>query len=409
MIKNLLTKIFRGSNKNEGVQAQLELLMQQNALLQQQLNQSRIAEAQKHVTLNPQGMENEKINANLEVCVDTDYTERTQKDIRPIDFSKMDYNKLDDETKLNMKADLKEKLFEVGIDNIVETCEEYPTELLQAYLISLMCANNTYQAEYTNIDSMSRQAIINSIDEISFDNFCTAMKNKGFEVNPPSENQVKKLKELGFVGKMPKTSLGASKLIQSVVGETDNTPSEKQIARINTLIDKLGFQGEDYQYKTKHEASKVINDLQAIADEVLGQEKASPEQIRYYGQLLKACGKRLTQKRKEEAHNFTKKEISEAITKLKAELPDVATEGQVNYLVSLHQRLMIAYNIDDLKVLTKQGATDLIDKLNREVLYMETRRYQKSLTMKAIKEMTSKEVTDMIKQIQADKKDQKAV
>ena len=33
---------------------------------------------------------------------------------------------------------------------------------MQAYLISLMCANNTYQSEFTNIDSMSRNDIIST-------------------------------------------------------------------------------------------------------------------------------------------------------------------------------------------------------------------------------------------------------
>lgn len=402
MLKNLLNNLFGGNNTKKEV----EFLKQQNEMLMNEIRKNNTK-----VVCNSQGMDKTNIDANLEVSVDVDYTDKLGADIRGINYNTVDFNKASDEVRYKMKSELRDDIFDGGIENVIATCEKYPTELLQQYLVSLMCANGTYHPENFNIDSLTREYIIASIDEISFDNFKVAMKVKGFEVNPPSKAQLDKLKELGFTGTV-RTSLGASQLIQSVVGKADTKPSDKQIERINALIQRLNYQGEDTSYNTKFEASKVIEHLQKIADETLGAEKASESQIRYYGQLLQSCNKRLTKDRKAFAHSCSKAEISKAIEELKIELkekhPEVS-KGQVDYLVSLHQSLMLPYNIDELKKLTKEEGTKLIEKLNADVLYMETRRYQASMTMADIKKMSSTEVSAMIKQIRADRKDQRAV
>lgn len=447
MIKNLLNKLFRGNKNNEELQAlkeQNEMLMaQMQDLMTKMMNSNEqvakevavdvakevvheeiveevieVVEEKREMPkmfLNKQDLKEdmEKIGVKEELKVEAEIKleEGLAKDIRPVDMRDLDYSKLSDDRKLDMKAELRESIFKGGIENVATVCDEYPTELLQHYLISLMCANNTYQAEFVNVESMSREQIIASIDEINFDNFKEVMSKKGITVKEPSEGQIKKLKELG-VNKMPKTSFGASEIIKSFVGESDNKPTESQIKRINALVERLGLQGEEVTYKTKYDASKIIGELQAKADEVLGAEPATKEQIRYYAQLLKACNKRLTQSRKEFAHSCTKKQISEEIEKLKEELKTLhpyVSEGQLNYLISLHQMLMLSFNIDDLKKLTKEEGTELISKLRREYLYMETRRYQASLTMKAINDMTDDEVTSMLNQINNDKKDSKAV
>lgn len=402
MLKGLLNKIFGGNKTNK----ELELLKEQNEMLMRELRKEKA-----QPVLNSQGMDTSNINANLEVCVDKVEFNNTNEIKRGYDFATVDYNKLPMEDKIAMKAELKDDIFSSGIENTKEVCNKYPTELLQHYLISLMCANNTYHQETTNIDSFSRDMIINSIDEINFDNFKEVMARKGITVREPSKAQIEKLRAIGITS-TPKTSLGASQLIESVLGKADNTPTEKQLERYNSLVTRLGYQGEDYDISTKGKISKAISELQAIADEKLGSEPATKEQIRYYEQLLKACNKRLTQSRKEFAHSCTKLEISKAIEELKVELatmhPEV-TEGQANYIIQLHQRLMLSYNVDDIKKMTKEEGSKMIEKLNKELLYMETRRYQASLSMATIQTMTSKEVSAMLKQIQDDRRDSMAV
>lgn len=408
MIKNLFNKLFGAKKENEEIKA----LKEQVELLTKALNKENNPVK---VTANPFTVANGTENKNLETVAEVCVTDSNNEYARSVDYRDIDWkelNRTNPQAVLNMKADLRDSLYSVGIDNIGEVLEECRTELLQDYLVSMLYRENTYSKEYDNVDSMSRKEIIDTIEEISFENFKKAMESKGFIVKAPSEAQVKKLKELGYVKAMPKTSIGASKLIESFLGKADTKPSEAQEKRISTLIERLGFQGEDYSYETKAEASKIINELQKIADDTLGAEKASKEQIRYYGQLLKDNNQRLTQARKEFAHNCTKKEISEEINKLKEEIkknhPEVS-KGQLDYIISLHQTLMLQFNRDELAKLTKEEGTVLIAKLNKQVLYMETRRYQASLTMSAIDEMSAKEVTDMLAQIRQDRKDQKAV
>lgn len=402
MLKGLLNKIFGGNKANK----EIELLKQQNEMLMRELRKEKA-----QPVMNTQGLDTSNVNPNLEVCVDKVELNNAYEIRKGYDFAEIDYNKLPMEDKIAMKAELKDDIFSSGIENTKEVCSKYPTELLQHYLISLMCANDTYHQENTNIDSFNREMIINSIDEINFDNFKEVMARKGVTVREPSKAQIEKLRAIG-IDITPKTSLGASQLIESVLGKADNNPTEKQLERYNALVTRLGYQGEDYDISTKSKISKAISELQAIADEKLGSEPATKEQIRYYGQLLKACNKRLTIARKEFAHSCTKIEISKAIEELKVELatlhPEV-TEGQANYIIQLHQRLMLSYNVDDIKKMTKQEGSTLIEKLNKELLYMETRRYQASLTMKAIEAMTSKEVSEMLKQIQNDRRDSTAV
>ena len=407
MIKTILNKIFnRGSKVNE-----LENTIKE---LQAQLNDVRKVNNQP--TLHKQTLREEyNVDKSFGNAVDEMVVDRNKEITHTrtnIDYNSVDWKELDrnnPEVVLEMKADLRDEIFEAGIDNIIPVLENKRTELLQDYLISLKCINGSYQPEFDNIDSLSREQIIEQIDEISFENFKEAMARKGFKVNPPSEKQIAKLKELGFIGTMPKTSIGASKLIESVVGKADNKPTQAQINRISKLVELLGFQGEDYSYKTKFEASKVIEKLQKIADDTLGEEKASDKQIEYYSRLLKQNNQRFVGKKKAFAENATKKEISNAIEKLKKEIaknhPELS-EGQLSYLISLHQRLMLPFNKDELAKLTKEEASKIIAKLNKEVLYLETRRYQASLTMNDIKKMSDNEVRDMLKQIAQDKKDQ---
>lgn len=400
---------------NSKKNAQMEELIAQNKMLMEMINskanEERKANAQpilNHAT----NIGTEIINQELSITVD-----EVVKDSENIAYNKnidvenadwKDLNRNNPEVVLEMKQSFREDMFSVGIDNIYELCTTKRTELLQDYLVSLLCGAGTFHKEWDNVDSWSREQIIDSIVEISFDNFKTAMERKGFKVKSPSENQLKKLKELGFEGRTPLTSVGASKLIESFVGKADTTPSEAQCKRISSLIERLGYQGENYTYSNKFEASKVIEELQKIADETLGAEKASKEQITYYAQLLKANGNRLTVARKEFAHNATKAEISKAINDLKEEIkknhPEVS-KGQLDYIISLHQRLMLGFNKDELAKLTKEEGTALIEKLNKQVLYMETRRYQSSLTMAQINAMNKDEVKEMLTKIQNDKKD----
>ena len=275
-----------------------------------------------------------------------------------------------------------------------EVLVEYRTELLQQYLMRLLIINGTYHTEYDNLDALSKDQIIAQIIELEIENWADRQRNKG--KNPlASDKQIELLKKNGVDTTNIKYWFQASKELENIFGSYDNTPTDKQIALIAELVAKLGLQGYDMSVTTKKDASLKIEELYKLHDEKFGEKKPTKAQYELYARYLKLNNKRLTQSAKDKMMAMNAREISKAIDELKkqynAEHPE-CTEGQANYLISLHQQLMIGYDVDIIRSLTKEQATDKIDELSRLLLFNKMKRTMSTITLDEIKKLTKDEV-----------------
>lgn len=419
MFKGLINKIFGGNKANSEVE---ELKAMVNSLTQQ-LNGEKAIETTKNIKLNKQTLREE-----LGVTIDnTDvagvYCEETDKSSdnevtkvlenkRGIDFSKINGLSIKDDQQLiyALVEELKQALYNTKVDDIFEVANEFDVLVLQQYLLSLSISDNSYHTEFTNIDSLSKNAILEAIVEIHFDRFEKAMKERNWDNIRPSDKQIKFLNDNGIDTKRVLTRFKASELIESISAEKgQGKPSSKQVELVAKLVEKLGFQGyENLDLTTSYSTSKEIEMLQKLADEKFGDDPLTDKQKAYYCNLLKDCKKRATQKVKDKLDTMTQKEFKIEIADLKKlanEINPYLSEGQKKFLISLHDRLRKSYNIDDIATLSKEGATKAIRNLQRELLYQETRLYQASLTMEAINKMSDDEVKERLDTIQKDRKD----
>lgn len=415
MFKGLINKIFGGNKANSEVE---ELKAMVNSLTQQ-LNTEKASEAQSKIKMNTQTLREE-----LGVTIDRDsqvadqYQEERQSasfDItRGYDLSKMQGLSLQDRDDqpviYALVEELKQALYSTKVDDIFDVATEFPVIVLQQYLLSLSIADNSYHTEFTNIDSLSKNAILEAIVEIHFDRFEKAMKERNWDNIRPSDKQIKFLNDNGIDTKRVLTRFKASELIESISAEKgQGKPSSKQVELVAKLVEKLGFQGyENLDLTTSYSTSKEIEMLQKLADEKFGDDPLTDKQKAYYCNLLKDCKKRATQKVKDKLETMTQKEFKIEIADLKKlanEINPYLSEGQKKFLISLHDRLRKSYNIDDIATLSKEGATKAIRNLQRELLYQETRLYQASLTMEAINKMSDDEVKERLDTIQKDRKD----
>jgi hypothetical protein len=89
--------------------------------------------------------------------------------------------------------------------------------------------------------------------------------------------------------------------------------------------------------------------------------------------------------------------------KYNTEHPELS-EGQEKYLTVLLNQLMLPFNADELKKMTKVQATAKIDELTRELLYVKTRLTSPSLTKEDIAKMKKETVKEMLEHLNIEKK-----
>ena len=405
MIKTLLNKLTGKSSKKGANDELLEIINQQNELIKQlqaqmvQNNETVKVPTEPVVNTNTQVKVDylaEQQANNYELNIDRNKFQRERTFTQ--DFNAMDWKEIQrnypeyigvviDEVKERIMTSLNPNYYN-------EVLVEYRTELLQQYLMRLLIINGTYHTEYDNLDALSKDEIIAQIIELEVENWADRQRNKG--KNPlASDKQIELLNKNGVDTTNIKYWFQASKELENIFGSYDNTPTDKQIALIAELVAKLGLQGYDMSVTTKKDASLKIEELSKLHDEKFGEKKPTKAQYELYARYLKLNNKRLTQSAKDKMMAMNAREISKAIDELKkqynAEHPE-CTEGQANYLISLHQQLMIGYDVDIIRSLTKEQATDKIDELSRLLLFNKMKRTMSTITLDEIKKLTKDEV-----------------
>ena len=405
MIKTLLNKLTGKSSKKGANDELLAIINQQNELIKQlqaqmvQNNETVKVPTEPVVNTNTQVKVDylaEQQANNYELNIDRNKFQRERTFTQ--DFNAMDWKEIQrnypeyigvviDEVKERIMTSLNPNYYN-------EVLVEYRTELLQQYLMRLLIINGTYHTEYDNLDALSKDEIIAQIIELEVENWADRQRNKG--KNPlASDKQIELLNKNGVDTTNIKYWFQASKELENIFGSYDNTPTDKQIALIAELVAKLGLQGYDMSVTTKKDASLKIEELSKLHDEKFGEKKPTKAQYELYARYLKLNNKRLTQSAKDKMMAMNAREISKAIDELKkqynAEHPE-CTEGQANYLISLHQQLMIGYDVDIIRSLTKEQATDKIDELSRLLLFNKMKRTMSTITLDEIKKLTKDEV-----------------
>lgn len=309
--------------------------------------------------------------------------------------------------------EIQSSIMALGYKAIPEILSEYRTEMVQHFVLTQKISLGEYVPELDNLDSLTRQELIKTACELNQLSYEKRMIEQGKAFVTKAQKEI--LAKYG-VKDMPKNRFEASRLIDKVLKDngidtskpysTDAT--EKQINRIKKLSEILGKEIAITEVKTKSEASKLINDLQ---NELNSKPELIPtiteKQFKTIAKLLKQLNKRMTAKRKAEYEKLNRFEASKVIAELSKEYNEKhpeATEGQVQYIITLCSLMNLPYNVDEIKALTKKEATKKLDKLNREYLYILTRKVSPSMTKEEIANMDYNTVKALISQIKEENK-----
>lgn len=409
MIKNLLNKLTGRNNKKGANDELLAMIQKQNEIianLQSQLNNTVKAETcVTKVPTEPVVNTNTEVKLNDHDTVQADNYESTinrnefhKERTFTQEFDNVDWKELqrsNPEYIQVMLDEVREKIMTSLNPNFyAEVLSNYRTELLQQYLMRLLIVNGTYQAEYDNLDSLTRDEISAQIIDIEIDNWVARQIKKGKEPKA-SLKQLELLQKNGVDTSNIKYWFQASAKLEEIFGSYDNTATDRQKELIAKLVTELGLQGYDMSVSTKTEASKKIEELQKLHEEKFGAKKPTKAQYELYARYLKLNNKRLTQSAKDKMMSMNAREISDAINELRTQYntnhPE-CSEGQVNYIVSLHEQLMIGYDIQIIRELTRVQATEKIDELSRILLFRKMKRTMSTITMEDIKKLSRDEV-----------------
>lgn len=298
-------------------------------------------------------------------------------------------------------GEIRDKVFERGIEEIPVIVTEYGTHILESYLIQLLVINGSYEKEKDNIESYDRSETIAKIEEVSLLNYEASMKARGFD-SRPSEKMLEMLARNGVDVRKVKTYHYAKKLIEEIISKMDNTPTKNQLESIERMCAKLGLQMENLPMSDRKECSSTIAMLKEKISEVFGEQKASEKQVEAYYRYLKMNNKRVTAKVKASVEDMTSNEISEKIGELKEEYKKnhpYASEGQVNYIMSLANQLMLPINRKDVETLSPSNATMKIRELKRDLLYFKAMQRGVSMTKEYIASLSDDEVNTKLDEL----------
>lgn len=273
-----------------------------------------------------------------------------------------------------------------GYKELENILEQHETVCIQAFVISQLNSLGQYDPEKDNVEQYNRAALIRMAKKLNQQQYIQRMKDNGKNINiNPSASQIETIKKLCKLNKKqykaPEDKFEASEMIESLIAmspKKDDNMSEAQKNAIKNMCAALGknFDTVMLTCKDRKSASEVIGSLSKEIEENNIDTKATDKQVSYVKRLLQLQKKRWTAKREEQYSNMSMKEIKEVINTLQAEckelglLNDKASEGQVNYIISLGKRLKKRYNIEEVKELHKDKASEIIEKLQRELLYM---------------------------------------
>lgn len=405
------------NNMNEmmmNMMNQMQALMEQNAKLQAQVNdlmsakapvatvapqvapvapQGVVASQAPVAVVKPQvGTRESRVQAdNHNATIDRSRFAETR---TIADMSKVVYKNLNDEQKNNILSDIKDELFSALNPSLyLDVLAKYDSDILQAYYTRLLVVAGQYNPEVDNLDSLSKEELLDAIIELETDSYVERMLSRGKRVKA-SDKQLELLKNNGIDTTNIKYWWEASPILESIFG-SNNAPTANQMKLIKDLVAKLELQGYSMNPANKKEASNMIEELQALCDEKFGATPATEAQKALYKRYLQMNNKRVTKKVEEFLASVSATEISKAIDELRKsynEQHPECSEGQANYIANLMEQLFMPCNLEEVKKLTKGEATRKIDELSRQLLYNKMRRTMVSITMQEINKLTRDEV-----------------
>mgnify|MGYP003289129693 FL=1 len=397
-----LSNLFKS---NKGANAEMMSLIQQQAEMIAQLNAQLNAKATVNVPQEPVVNTNQSVVTNDQANIELDNYEDSinrnkfhQSRNFTKEFDKADWKDLTNNHQDYISAmldEVRETIFtSLNPAFYADNLQQYRVELLQQYLQRLTIINGTYHPEFDNLDSLSKDEIISQIVEIETANWAERQTRKG-KSTAPSAKQLELLKKNNVDTTNIKYWFQASMELEKIFGQYDNSPTNAQLALIEKLVKQLGLAGYDCTVKTKKEASTKIEELNKLVDEKFGAKAPTQAQKELYARYLKLNNKRLTKTLKDEMNKMSSREISKAINDLRNSYnsahPEL-TEGQLNYLVSLSEQLMIPANRAELSKLTKEQATIKIDEMSRLLLLNKMKRQNKTVTLADINLLSKEEV-----------------
>lgn len=402
MLKNLFSNLFKS---NKGANAEMMALIQQQADMIAQLNAQLNTKSTVNVPQEPVVNTNQPVVTNDQTYVELDNYEENvnrnkfhqsrkfSKEFETADWKDLQNNYPEyisamlDEVKETVLTSLNPAFYP-------ENLAEFRVELLQQYLQRLLIIQGTYHPEFDNLDSLDKDQIISQITEIETANWAERQRFKNKQT-APSAKQIELLKKNGVDTTNIKYWFQASMELEKIFGKYDNSPTNAQLALIEKLVKELGLAGFDCTVKTKKEASAKIEELSKLHDEKFGTKAPTQAQKELYARYLKLNNKRLTKTLKDEMNKMSSRDISKAINELRNSYnsahPEL-TEGQLNYLMSLSEQLMLPANRAELSKLTKEQATVKIDELTRLLLLNKMKRLNKTITLADINLLSKEEV-----------------
>lgn len=403
----ILRNLFKG-NKNDEKDTLIRQQAEMLKAMQEQLNsitaqQNRKENAQKKIEEQNKYSHQEDINFDRNLSV--------QYEIRS-DKQQCKNTRTNEEEMIIEKAKLRDAIYSGFVDDIPEICKDFNTDVLLQYLLSLRVGAGDWSKEQDNLESYTREEIINAIQEISLENYKQAMINKGILNINVTPGQIAVLKGYGYadVDKII-TSAKARSVIAFIENVDLNKPSDRQVELIKNKCEKLGIACEDYIPKDRKQASKMIDELKKMEVEKFGEEPVSEKQLELLETLMRNCelAETAIQKNLEDyKKNHTKNSISDVITdwkkKYDIEFPG-ATQGQKDFIISLCESLMTQAPAN-LNTLTREEAKSVIFTLKKKQLYMYSYYAQNGLTMKDIEMLTEKQVDNAIRKCRKDRADQ---
>lgn len=419
MLKNLLNKLAKKVlNATESASNEVAItkdekeIARRKALIEQQTG-SKYYEQRKTEVKKTSGLDTYEEDTNV-------FNTAIQINNSKLQFNAMDWKELqrnNPELISAHLANLRETLFSGCVEDIFEyTEEEFRTELLQLYLLNLKISDGTYNPEVDNLDSLSRDDIKQAIFEISLEKYKERLLAKGFKDVEPSIKQYNMLKKNGVDITKVYTRKKATQLINGIMANMDTTVSEKQINTIEKMVKDLNLSAKDYVPTDRKNATEMIGQLIDIKKKQAYSEPSSEKQRETYANALKKNNMRLTPKRKAWAETASKGELSDEINKLftkyNEEHPQ-ASIGQVNYICSMIDTInlgrpfndKIPYDKADMTAnLTREKASEMIDSLSRDYLYIKTRLTCPSISREDIGAMTREQVRNMLNNITAENK-----
>ncbi len=330
------------------------------------------------------------------------------------------------EDKNKAVEDIMASIFALGYQAIPSILEEYPEQIIKHWVIMQKVALGDYAAEVDILDDMEDAELIKVSCELNQMQFEKRMIDQGkAHMSAAQKSLVERLiaqaqaKFPQEVYKMPTNKFEASSMIERLNKVLNNKPKDRiivdnmtegQRGKLRYLCATLDV--EVPKVESIKEASDRIQELQTQLDahpELIVVKYATEPQLQYMKRLYALEGKKWTKQSAAKWMKLTQTEMSAELQNKKAELeakcPELllASASQVSYIKDLLNRLSVPYNPEDLPKLTKEQATQKIDGLRRDLLFIYSRT-SSPISKEDIKAMTSDAVKDMLKHITMENK-----